>query len=128
MDYYIRKKLFIILITISITMSINIVNAEKIKSNNYNEYSDSMIINSYFNQNEYYYRLFYIGGIKDLNIQENFISFDAVNLYRISFIRSSDWSFWEYSLSHYEETHHQHENYRFFGILRDNIILGIFFK
>ena len=120
--------LFIILVIMSITISINSVNSEKIKPENNNSPSDEIILNSFNNLNDYCYRLFYIGRIENVNRQENFISFDAINLYRISFIRSNDWSFWEYSISHYEDTYHQHEDYRFFGILIDNIIFGFFFK
>jgi hypothetical protein len=60
--------------------------------------------------------------------ENNYITFDAINLFRISFSRSDDWSFWEYSISHYEGTHHYHEGYRFLGILTNKIIFGILFK
>jgi len=122
------KKFLIIFITLNLFASINFVNAEKIDSNNSNEFNDSININKYFNLNDFYYRLFYVGKIDNLQRNDNFISFNSVNLFRISFIRSSDLSFWEYSISHYEDTYHQHENYGFFGILTNNFIIGILFK
>jgi len=126
--YNLVKKFLIIFITLNLFISINFVNAEKINPNNSNEFNDSIDINKYFNLNDFYYRLFYVGKIENLERRDNFISFNSVNLFRISFIRSSDLNFWEYSISHYEDTYHQHENYRFFGILTNNFIIGILFK
>ena len=122
------KKFLIIFIILNLFISMNLVNAEKINPNNSNEFNDLININKYLNFNDFYYRLFYVGKIENLQRMDNFVSFNSVNLFRISFIRSSDLSFWEYSISHYEDTYHQHENYRFFGILTNNLIIGILFK
>jgi hypothetical protein len=117
-----------IFLSILIILSANVVNSYELKSLSYNINSNENLKEFCNNLNDYKFRLFYYGKIKDLNQQDNYISFNSVNLYRISFIRSLDWSFWEYSFSHYENTFHQHENYRFFGIVTNNIIFGFFLK
>jgi len=124
----IKINFILILISIFIILSVNVVNSCELKSLNCSITSNEDLKEFYNNLNNYKYRLFYFGKIKDLNRQENYISFNSVNLYRISFIRSSDWSFWEYSFSHYENTFHQHENYIFIAILTNNIIFGFFLK
>lgn len=124
----IKINFILILISIFIILSVNVVNSYELKNLSYTIKSNEDLIEFCNNLIDYKYRLFYFGKIKDLNREKNYISFNSVNLYRISFIRSSDWSFWEYSFSHYENTFHQHENYRFIGIVTNNIIFGFFLK
>jgi len=80
------------------------------------------------NNNEFTYRLFYIGKITNVERSDDQVSFDAINLYRISRIRSSDGSYWEFSINHYENAIHSLKDFRFLGILTDNFIIGSFFK
>jgi len=60
------KRYLIIFITLNLFISINFVNAEKIHPNNSNEFNDSININKYFNLNDFYYRLFYVGKTENL--------------------------------------------------------------
>jgi hypothetical protein len=121
-------KINLIFIFIFLVFSVNLANSDILITEDYIINDDQELFDLSKNFNDFKYRLFYIGRIKDLNRQENFISFDSINLYRLSFIRSNDMSFWEYSITHYENTYHQHENYRFIGILTNSIIFGFLFK
>lgn len=77
---------------------------------------------------EFTYKLSYFGSIENLVVNEDEVSFDAVNLWRLSRVRSTDGSYWDISLTHYEDVHHYLEGYRFRGILRDSFIWGRFTK
>lgn len=96
--------------------------------------AESMYINEVDNicinliEVKYVYRLFHVGRIENVYDGENYVSFDSINLWRISRLRATDSSFWDFSISHYEGVHHSLEDYRFIGILTDNFIYGTFFK
>ena len=92
----------------------------------YIDKADNICINLI--ETKYVYRLFHVGRIENVYTGENYVSFDSINLWRISRLRATDGSFWDFSISHYEGTHHSLEDYRFIGILTDNFIYGTFFK
>jgi hypothetical protein len=76
----------------------------------------------------YIYKLWYFGRIDNLSVNENIVSFDAVNLWRFSHIRSSDGSYWDISFTHYEDVSHYLEGYEFHGLLLERLIWGQFIK
>ena len=82
------------------------------------EYADS----------DYTYKLTYLGFIKNVEVTDDIVSFDAVHLWRFSRIRNTDGSYWDISLSYYENIHHDLQGYTFRGILRDRFICGQFSK
>jgi hypothetical protein len=90
--------------------------------------NDTSDINNTQNINEFTYRLFYLGRITNLERNEDIVTFDAINLYRISRIRSSDGSYWEFSINHYENVHHSLNDFRFLGIMTNTFIIGSFYK
>jgi hypothetical protein len=77
---------------------------------------------------EYSYKLCYFGRIDDLVVNENVVSFNAVNLWRFARIRSTDGSYWDIALTHYEDVPHYLEGYEFHGLLLDSFIWGRFTK
>lgn len=108
--------LCIILIGISVVPSLLAGSAEHLEKEKTPQASD------------FTYKLCYFGSIENLVVNEDEVSFDAVNLWRLSRIRSTDGSYWDISLTHYEDVHHYLEGYRFRGILRDSFIWGRFTK
>ena len=76
----------------------------------------------------YHLRIFYIGQVENVYKSEDLVEFDAVHILRYTHMFTSDHSFWSFSIAHYEETHISHEDYRFFGILTNSFILGMFTK
>ena len=92
----------------------------------YNDNTNTICINLI--KTNYVYRLFHMGKIENVYKGENHVSFDSINLWRISRLRANDGSFWDFSISHYEGAHHSFEDYLFIGILTDNFIYGTFFK
>jgi len=76
----------------------------------------------------YHYRIFYIGQVENVFRTNNLVEFDAISLLRYTHMFATDRSFWSFSIAHYEETHHSHDDYRFIGILTESIICGLFTK
>jgi len=101
---------------------INHADAKSIYNDNTNNISINLI------ETNFVYRLFHMGRIENVYNGENHVSFDSINLWRISRLRATDGSFWDFSISHYEGAHHSFEDYLFIGILTDNFIYGTFFK
>jgi hypothetical protein len=117
---------FLLILSFSAFFQTINANSEKIDIDNTFKYNKETKMDSFNYQ--YIYILFYMGRIKNLDRGENSISFDSVKLWRASYLKASDGSFWDLSISHYEEAIHKLDDYNFIGILTKNIIYGIFYK
>jgi hypothetical protein len=117
--------IFIIIFFIQISTNFPILADENEKIEGFNEirYSIKLV-----ELNDFSYKLFYIGRITNLERTDDTVSFDGINIYRISRIKSSDGSFWEFSINHYKNIFHSLKDYRFQGIITEKFILGTFSK
>lgn len=74
------------------------------------------------------YKVFYFGRVANVVKSDDLVEFDSVRLFRYIHIRATDGSFWTYSISHYEDSHHFLKDYHFIGILTNSFICGRFSK
>ncbi len=74
------------------------------------------------------YKVFYFGRVANVVKSDDLVEFDSVRLFRYVHIRATDGSFWTYSISHYEDSHHFLKDYHFIGILTNSFICGRFSK
>jgi hypothetical protein len=116
-----KKQRSILILTLCILFSISVIPQESCQFVNKSSDADPSSVTLH-------YRLFYIGRITNVYRSDDFVEFDSVRVLRYSHMFASDQSFWSFSISHYEDTHHSHEDYRFFGMLTNSFICGMFSK
>jgi len=126
-----KKQLSFLILTFFLMLSVGISQGScNLLNKQY--YSDSEINENLpsvgFASTTFIYKIFYFGRVANVVKSGDLVEFDSVRLFRCTHIRATDGSFWTYSISHYEDSHHSLKDYHFIGILTDSFICGHFSK
>ena len=127
-----KKQLSLLILTLLLLLSVglipegscNLLNKQYDSDNKINENFPSVDSAS----TTFIYKIFYFGRVANVVKSDDLVEFDSVRLFRYMHIRAADGSFWSYSISHYEDSHHSLKDYHFIGILTNSFICGHFSK
>ena len=127
-----KKQLSFLILTFFLILSVGLIPQGSCNLLNKQYYSDNEI-----NENlpsvdsasaTFIYKIFYFGRVANVVKSDDLVEFDSVRLFRYMHIHATDGSFWTYSISHYEDSHHSLKDYHFIGILTNSFICGRFSK